>query len=102
MQIEKISPSRAVDNAFLQETIAEKDFEQFRSRLLRLLKHADEAINNQEELAKKVDQILTAKEDNPEADTSDLEAQIDQLVYELYGLSEEEIEIVEGSLGKIE
>jgi len=46
-----------------------------------------------------VDQILTAKKDNPEADTTELESEIDQLVYELYGLSEEEIEIVEESVG---
>ena len=30
------------------------------------------------------------------ADTSALETQIDQLVYKLYGLSNEEIEIIEG------
>jgi hypothetical protein len=30
-------------------------------------------------------------------DTSFLESQIDQLVYELYGLTEEEIKIVEGN-----
>ena len=41
-----------------------------------------------------VDQILTKKE-NPEADTSALEREIDQLVCELYELTEEEIEIVE-------
>lgn len=45
----------------------------------------------------KVDQILSLKKDNPEADTSALEKEIDMMVYELYGLSEEEIEIVEGS-----
>ncbi|MAO65653.1 MAG: restriction endonuclease, partial [Balneola sp.] len=43
-------------------------------------------------------QILAAKKENPEADTSELEAEIDRLVYELYGLSEEEIGIVEGSI----
>jgi very-short-patch-repair endonuclease len=48
MQIEKLTPSRAVDNAFLQETIAENDFEQFRSSLLRLLNHADDAVENAE------------------------------------------------------
>jgi adenine-specific DNA-methyltransferase len=43
-------------------------------------------------------QILAsgAKHDNPQADTSKLEAEIDQLVYQLYGLTKEEIEIVEG------
>jgi hypothetical protein len=42
-----------------------------------------------------VDQILSAKKQNPEADTSQLEKEIDQLVYKLYGLTEEEIKIVE-------
>jgi len=51
----------------------------------------------QEEVFKeKVDQILLAKKENPKADTSLLEAEIDRLVYELYGLTEEEIKIVEG------
>jgi len=45
----------------------------------------------------KVDQILSLKKDNPEADTSTLEREIDFMVYELYGLSEEEIGIVENS-----
>ena len=42
-----------------------------------------------------VDQILSAKERNPEADTSELEKEIDKLVYELYNLTEEEIKIIE-------
>lgn len=45
-----------------------------------------------------VDQIISTKEEDPEADTSKLEEEIDQLVYELYGLSEEEIGIVEESV----
>ena len=36
------------------------------------------------------------KETELTADTSALEAEIDRLVYELYGLTEEEIRIVEG------
>jgi adenine-specific DNA-methyltransferase len=40
--------------------------------------------------------ISLAKRINSQADTSDLEAQIDALVYELYGLTEEEIAVVEG------
>ncbi len=43
-----------------------------------------------------VEQILSNKEGNASADTSDLENQIDQLVYKLYGLTEEEIKVVEG------
>lgn len=45
----------------------------------------------------KVDQILSLKKANPQADTSALEREIDLTVYELYGLSEEEIAIVEGT-----
>ena len=44
-----------------------------------------------------VNQILEAKQADPQADTSALEAQIDQLVYELYGLTQEEIDIIEGN-----
>ena len=46
-----------------------------------------------------VDQILDAKDANPDADTSDLEREIDQLVYDLYGLTEEEIAAVERRVG---
>jgi hypothetical protein len=42
-----------------------------------------------------VKQILDAKQSNPVAGISNLEAEIDQLVYQLYGLTEEEIVIVE-------
>ncbi|MCX6250895.1 MAG: Eco57I restriction-modification methylase domain-containing protein [Bacteroidetes bacterium] len=44
-----------------------------------------------------VDQILISKKSNPTADTSFLEKEIDQMVYELYGLTEEEIMIIEQS-----
>ncbi len=43
-----------------------------------------------------VDQILAAKRSDPKADTSAQETQIDRLVYGLYGLTEEEIAVVEG------
>lgn len=42
-----------------------------------------------------VDQILAEKESNHNADTSVLEREIDRMVYELYGLTEEEIAVVE-------
>ena len=45
-----------------------------------------------------VEQILTAQKANPKADTSEIEKEIDQLVYDLYGLSDEEIGIVEESV----
>ena len=43
-----------------------------------------------------VDKILAAKRADNTADTSAMEAEIDRLVYSLYGLTEEEIKIVEG------
>ena len=50
-------------------------------------------------IEKIVNQILTSKKTAPQADTTALEAEIDQLVYELYGLTDEEIAIVEESVG---
>jgi len=44
-----------------------------------------------------VDRILAAKERDPKADTTAWEREIDRLVYELYGLTEEEIKVVEES-----
>ncbi|WP_449405373.1 TaqI-like C-terminal specificity domain-containing protein [Lunatibacter salilacus] len=44
-----------------------------------------------------VDKIISVKKENPSADIFEWEDQIDQLVYELYGLSEEEIGIVDKS-----
>lgn len=51
----------------------------------------------QQPFIEKVDHILALKQDNPEADTTTLEKEIDAMVYELYGLTEEEIKIVEES-----
>ena len=59
------------------------------------IKLADNAI--QEKMENLVDQILIKKAQDQSADTTDLENQIDQLVYNLYKLTEEEIAIVEGS-----
>ena len=43
-----------------------------------------------------VDRILEAKDADPKADTDEMEAEIDRLVYGLYGLTREEIDVVEG------
>ena len=50
---------------------------------------------NLEEIKDLVSRILRAKRNNSSADTSALESEIDRLVYQLYGLTEEEIKIVE-------
>ena len=44
-----------------------------------------------------VDGILAAKQRDPEADTSALEREIDELVYAIYGLTKEEKAIVQAS-----
>ena len=44
--------------------------------------------------AKVVDEILAAKSADPRADTSDLEEEIDWLVYDLYDLTDEETAII--------
>ncbi|MCM4160881.1 class I SAM-dependent DNA methyltransferase [Antarcticibacterium flavum] len=54
-------------------------------------------VDNENLFIDKVNQILELKKENPAADTSFLETEIDQLIYRLYGLTEEEITIVEGS-----
>ncbi|MCK5472688.1 MAG: hypothetical protein KAI59_01540 [Planctomycetes bacterium] len=43
-----------------------------------------------------VDKILAAKKKDQQADTSKFETEIDQMVYKLYGLKDEEIKIIEG------
>jgi hypothetical protein len=43
-----------------------------------------------------VDKILAAKKENPQADTGEWEREIDRLVYRLYDLTEEEIQVVKG------
>lgn len=43
-----------------------------------------------------VDKILDAKKTNHAADTSEWEKEIDQLVYKLYEMTDEEIKIGEG------
>ncbi|HAC65526.1 MAG TPA: type II restriction endonuclease, partial [Cyanothece sp. UBA12306] len=45
-----------------------------------------------------VNKILEIKRQNPKADTTELERKIDEIVYELYGLNEEEIDIIEESV----
>ena len=49
-------------------------------------------------IIKLVEQILTAKQSTPSVSTAELEALIDKLVYVLYGLTGEEIEIIEQSI----
>ena len=50
----------------------------------------------QKEITNRVESILNAKAKDKQIDVSSIEFEIDHLVYDLYGLSENEIKIVEG------
>ncbi len=52
---------------------------------------------NSKEIEAKVSEIIAIKANDKEIDTTDLENQIDQLVYQLYELTEEEIKIIENA-----
>ena len=54
--------------------------------------------NIRKKIVSTVARVLAAKHGNPQADTSALEKEIDQLVYQLYGLTEDEVKIAEGRL----
>ena len=45
------------------------------------------------------DRVFAAKKRNPAADTSALEREIDEKVYRLYGLTDDEIRVIEGTNG---
>lgn len=52
--------------------------------------------SQQQPIITMVDKILAAKKTNSQADTGAWEREIDGLVYELYGLTEDEVKVVEG------
>ena len=57
---------------------------------------------NQKTFIKLVDKILETKEENPEADTTKWERQIDLMVYHLYNLTYEEAKIIDAELSEEE
>ena len=61
----------------------------------------DVTSTQQEPVINLVDRILKAKSADPEADVTVLEWDINDLVYELYGLTEDEIDEIEGSLDPV-
>jgi hypothetical protein len=68
----------------------------YSSNLLNQIPIKKSSVKEQEQFAKMVDEIAEIKKKDIFADTSILENQIDQLVYKLYDLTEEEIKIIEG------
>ncbi|MFN8394073.1 MAG: TaqI-like C-terminal specificity domain-containing protein [Bacteroidia bacterium] len=51
-------------------------------------------------IEKIVNKIIVIKSEQPQAETSELESEINQLVYALYGLTAEEIAVLEGSVSQ--
>ncbi len=90
-----------VSQYFIRKIVAPRLGDSFiETKIIHLLKVPLPLISepNKKLLNKLVDKILSAKKKNPEADTSALETEIDNLVYQLYGLTEDEIKIVEGKV----
>ncbi len=69
----------------------------FESRFIAKMPIPDLSEKEQQPIISLVTRILAAKQSAPLADTTALEAEVDALVYGLYGLTEEEIAIVEGA-----
>jgi len=73
-----------------------RTFPKIKGEYLKLIPIPVIGAKQQQPIIALVDEILLAKRADPAADTSALEREIDQHVYRLYGLTPEEIEIVEG------
>ena len=69
----------------------------FKTEYLKPFPIADSTPEQEQAIESLVTHILAAKQHDPKADTSALEREIDQLVYQLYGLTPEEIAVVEES-----
>jgi len=52
---------------------------------------------NQRPIIEVVDEIISAKCDDIDADTSNLETKLDSMIYDLYGLNEKDIKVIEGA-----
>ena len=75
---------------FLKDTYYKDSYE------INISQRMDLVIHNGRSSSDTVGVIVEAKKPSNVADTTALEAEIDQLVYQLYGLTEEEIAVVEG------
>ena len=94
-----IIASKLISFIYLNSSsIATKDdFRQTTLTELRKLPIPNVDENKQKNISGIAKKILEVKKTQPNADTTNLETQIDQLVYQLYELTQEEIKIVEGN-----
>ena len=90
----------SVTNFFFSKLGIERrgGYQEFKTQYVSQIPIPASAPEQQLEIEGRVEQILAQKKENPEADVSALEAEIDQLVYKLYDLTPEEIEIIEGKV----
>lgn len=95
-----IISSKLISFLYLNSSsIATKDdFRQTTLTELRKLPIPNVNVELQKPISEIVKEILKLKSENSDSDTSELENQIDQLVYQLYDLTEEEKEIIENSV----
>jgi len=94
-----IMASKLISFIYLNSSsIATKDdFRQTTLKELRKLPIPNIDIEIQKPIINLVKEILRIKSENSNADTTNLETQTDQLVYQLYDLTEEEIKIIENA-----
>ena len=78
-------------------TVLGKKGYQYNKHALEQLPVAKIPVAQQPSFIALVDQILAAKAADPDADTADLEQEIDRMIYALYDLTDDEIAIVEGA-----
>lgn len=70
---------------------------QFQAPQLRVMPIPSAGDEDQQYITSRVDEILTIKKSDPAANTSELEKEIDEKVFDLYDLTPEEREIVRGN-----
>ena len=69
----------------------------FDTESVKVIPIPDASKAQQQEIEMIIKSILSRKQTSPTADTSDMEREIDRLVYQLYNLTEEEIAVIEGT-----
>ena len=82
---------------FIRQTAASKQggFYEFKPMYVSVLPIPAVPTEQQKPLERLVERILSAKQRDAKADVSTLEREIDELVYALYGLTADEIKLVE-------
>lgn len=98
MNLTPLAPKQSLNKAFRLVKLKRSDMETFKTSLLQMLSRIDEGATlknfrrSQITFKKHVAEILAKKQNGEE--TGELERRIDEMVYVLYGLTEEEAEIV--------